>query len=217
MCIFVPDTIKYIGEGALGDSAYTALSESFVRNNNLTDATKSFRAVGVSKSVLTLCDGNKTIITEEDYAFLLPRCEKDGYRFIGWTDEKNMVVNEYYVPVTNRTLKAKYVKISESDGLSESTPMIVEAGVEYEAYISRDLDFYFALNTQKTVKVLISWIIAPDEFGRSSFHDPVLFFGENIITGNIFEYTCGRVLKIGIEHYWSRPPYTIKLTVKILS
>lgn len=215
--IFVPDTIKYIGEGALGDYAYTALSESFVRNNNLTDATKSFRAVGVSKSVLTLCDGNKTIITEEDYAFLLPRCEKDGYRFIGWTDEKNMVVNEYYVPVTNRTLKAKYVKISESDGLSESTPMIVEAGVEYEAYISRDLDFYFALNTQKTVKVLISWIIAPDEFGRSSFHDPVLFFGENIITGNIFEYTCGRVLKIGIEHYWSRPPYTIKLTVKILS
>ena len=169
----------------------------------------------VSKSVLTLRNGSGVQTTEQGYAFVLPRREKEGYRFIGWADAGGNIVNEYYVPIGNQTLYAQYIRISETDGLTEKTPAMVTADEEQEIYISPDFDYYFVLNVQGTVTISVIIDIVPDD--AYDYCVPLhVFCEENELQGT-FEYEQGTVLKIGFVLYKTRPPCRIKLKVTVLS
>ena len=214
--VFIPDTVRYLGECAYGNSAFTNLSSKAIRavsakpDSMLLPMTKN-----VSKSVLTLRDGSGVQTTEEDYAFVLPRREKEGYRFIGWADAGGNIVNEYYVPLGNQTLYAQYIRISATDGLTEKTPAMVTADEEQEIYISPDFDYYFVLDVQRTVTISVIIGVVPDN--AYDYCVPLhVFCEENKLQGT-FAYEQGTVLKICFDLYKTRPPCRIKLKVIVLS
>lgn len=214
--VFIPDTVRYLGECAYGNSAFTNLSSKAIRavsakpDSMLLPMTKN-----VSKSVLTLRDGSGVQTTEEDYAFVLPRREKEGYRFIGWADAGGNIVNEYYVPLGNQTLCAQYIRISETDGLTEKTPAMVTADEVEEIYISPDFDYYFVLNAQRTVTISVVIDIVPDD--AYDYCVPLHVFSEENELQGTFEYEQGTVLKICFDLYKTRPPCRIKIKVIVLS
>ena len=213
--VFIPDTVRYLGKCAYGNSAFTNLSFEEIRAVSAKPDSMLPMTNNVSKSVLTLRDGSDVQTTEEDYAFVLPRREKEGYRFIGWADAGGNIVNEYYVPLGNQTLCAQYIRISETDGLTEKTPAMVTADEVEEIYISPDFDYYFVLNVQRTVTISVIIDIVPDDAYDycSLLH---VFCEENELQGT-FEYEQGTVLKIGFVSYKTRPPCRIKIKVTVLS
>lgn len=214
--LFIPDTVKYCGDKAYGKYAFTSLSTTDFRRICETDPEFLGHVnCSVAKSVLTLCDGDNRITTKADYAFVLPDCQKEGYQFIGWADASENIVNEYYVPCYDQTLRAKYIKLSETDGLTEATPKNIEAEKEYEVYVSSLANFYFVLDTVNTVRIRVSIEYLDISYSENDRWKPTLWDGKDEISG-VYEYTPGTVLRIGkIEK--RRPPYKIKIKVTVLS
>ncbi len=213
--VFLPETVKYLGEKACGDFAYTSFTAEEMKNMAGEAYLSANLQCGVKKSVITLIDGESVVTTQEDYAFLLPTCRKEGYRFVGWADEERNIANEYYVPCGNKTLRAKYIKLSETDGLSEATPMKAEPSQEYEVYISHDADCYFVLNMESAVKINIEITFLDISPYENRNYLPTIYAGENALDGP-YDYTLGTVIKIGnVQKY--RPPYRIRFKVTVLS
>ena len=215
--LFIPDTVKYCGDKACGKYAFTSLSTTDFRRICETDPEFLGHVnCSVAKSVLTLCDGDNRITTKADYAFVLPSCKKEGYQFIGWADADGNIVDEYYVPCYNQTLRAKYIKFSEADGLTETTPKIIEVEKEYEVYVSLTANCYFVLDTANTVRICVNIEYLNPVYLEKNSWKPKLWDGKDEITG-VYEYAQKTVLRFtGIENYY-RPPYKIKIKVTVLS
>lgn len=215
--LFIPDTVKYCGDKACGKYAFTSLSTTDFRRICETDPEFLGHVnCSVAKSVLTFCDGDNRITTKADYAFVLPSCKKEGYQFIGWADADGNIVDEYYVPCYNQTLRAKYIKFSEADGLTETTPKIIEAEKEYEVYVSLTANCYFVLDTANTVRICVNIEYLNPVYLEKNSWKPKLWDGKDEITG-VYEYAQKTVLRFtGIEKYY-RPPYKIKIKVTVLS
>ncbi len=140
------------------------------------------------KTEVTFVDNitGETISTEQDYVFELPEMQKEGYVFLGWAinSEGDGDVYPYnlFIPIhlssiysainlneydalnslkTGKiTLYAKFIKISDGDGFSESTPKKLSVNCNYKRYLNNYnpnlKEFYFVIDTDKTIDVSIS-------------------------------------------------------------
>ena len=107
--------------------------------------------MSVQPSLLTLKEDDSTIFSGTGSAFVLPKQEKTGYRFLGYKDEQGAFVSNYYIMKSGATtLYAAYEKLRSDDGSSEDTARYISAEeTTYEISCPISQAFYFYLDTSK--------------------------------------------------------------------
>ena len=88
--IFLPAIPEYIDEEAFAFlKLYTTLKEEQTKNYHPNWKSAADVHYLTEKQKLTLSDGNFSE-TREDFGFVLPAREKEGYTFLGWKNEKGV-------------------------------------------------------------------------------------------------------------------------------
>lgn len=179
----------------------------------------SDKVIYLPKTEVTFVDNitGETISTEQDYVFELPEMQKEGYVFLGWSingdGEGDVYPYNVFVPkhlsliyslfnfdeyaalnslkTGKITLYAKFIKISDGDGLSVSTPIRLSANCNYKRYLNyyntNLKEFYFVIDTAKTIDVSIT--------GSIDFYEIIDGVKYKIPSG-LYTYIPGTVITI---------------------
>lgn len=177
----------------------------------------------------------ETISTKQDYVFELPKMQKEGYDFLGWSinSEGDGDVCPYNVFVPKHlsficsqlnlnetdalnlqkankiTLYAKFVKISDGDGFSVSTPKKLSVNCNYKRYLNyynpNSKEFYFIIDTDKTIDVIITGSIA-------DIYEIIDGVKYKIPSGH-YTYTPGTVMTISLTDPGSFYRYNYEIAI----
>ena len=161
--IFVPSSIKYVGNMALtSNRVYTSLASEQV------DAVEGLRnaspVCGVRESAVTLTDGDESEVLT-GYALALPRRQKEGYTFLGWRDESGEIVSDCYIPDRPARLTAAYERQTPSDGRAMDRAALLRPDTDCEVVILEGEAFYFQPDVRGNCGIVISVVLSDFRIG----------------------------------------------------
>ncbi len=211
--IYLPASVRYIEAWAFDGGAtdkyiYTPLTEeqaaafspNWCRSQNSTAPQVQYALPAVSG--ITLECGDETVFLE-GRAFALPSPEKQGCTFLGWRDTQGDFVNPFYIPMRGGVvLQAVFEEKSNSDGRTESSPVLLGAEQEYELLVLPQGDLFFLPDVASgRIRIELSCTAVGWTGGRScgvgieraSYTDPNDQF---VPTDVSFAYEEGTVLKL---------------------
>ncbi len=96
--------------------------------------------------------------------FALPELYMEDCTFLGWRDGEGNFVNSNYIPLKGCVvLEAVFEELSASDGRSESSPFVLEDGVEYRltAFVGEPFWVVPKAEAGDRIKITFEWSTAP--------------------------------------------------------
>lgn len=197
--IYIPSSVEYIEAYAFGTSSgkkyvYTALSQSVTAGfaKNWDSGTQVTYLESEVTGITLLIDGEEAFVCGQHFA--LPELEKEGYTFLGWREAGGDFVYCNYIPLCDGiVLEAVFEEVTESDGRSQSSPAVLQAGETYEFIISGGEEFYFIPDVSLGERIIITYSYEVVNYSRDMF--PGIYMDgddSNACTSGVsFTYTGG--------------------------
>lgn len=209
MYVYLPSTVKTCNNPG---------TTVFVSSENK----NGIKGSKASRHTVRLHTGETTTTLTGEY-FILPDQTQPGKRFLGWKDANGDFVQKVYCPTANVDLYAEFVDNTESDGITQATPLRIQDGESVKVRLFGLDKLYFIIDTSVesdyVVSMKVSYLINHD--GTSVDNMPIYSTHNGSLvtvteTDKAFRYTPQTVLSMcpfTSGHATMRYPFEVELTV----
>ena len=152
MYVYLPSTVKTCNNPG---------TTVFVSSENK----NGIKGSKASRHTVRLHTGETTTTLTDEY-IILPDQTQPGKRFLGWKDANGDFVQKVYCPTANVDLYAEFVDNTESDGITQATPLRIQDGESVKVRLFGLDKLYFIIDTpvegDYVVSMKVSYLINHD-------------------------------------------------------
>lgn len=208
MYVYLPSTVKTCNAPG---------ADVFVSSENK----NGIKGSKASRHTVRLHTGETTTTLTGEYV-ILPDQTQPGKRFLGWKDANGDFVQKVYCPTANVDLYAEFVDNTESDGITQATPLRIQDGESVKVRLFGLDKLYFIIDTPVEGDYIVSMkvynyrdngVAAPNMPIYSTRNDSLVTVTE---TDKAFRYTPQMVLSIrpfSTGYATMCRPFEVELTV----